>query len=74
MGRVEGGKKNHEILEFMNSFIETPCLHVLNHFAQQHGEAGVKQLGSNANVHVVSDHLLSNYIEKQPFYCTNTVR
>ena len=64
MGRVEGGKKNHEILEFMNSFIETPCLHVLNRFAQQHGELGVKQLGSNANAYVVSDHLFSNYIEK----------
>ncbi|WP_152447142.1 hypothetical protein [Janthinobacterium sp. HH01] len=41
---VKEGKKNHEILEFMNFFIETPCSHAFNYFAQQHGESGVKQL------------------------------
>jgi hypothetical protein len=45
VAEVKEGKKNHEILEFMNFFIETPCSHALNHFAQQHGESGVKQLG-----------------------------
>ena len=45
VAEVKEGKKNHEILEFMNFFIETPCSHALNHFVQQHGESGVKQLG-----------------------------
>lgn len=45
VAEVKEGKKNHEILDFMNFFIETPCQHALNHFAQKHGESGLKQLG-----------------------------
>lgn len=41
---VKEGKKNHEILEFMNFFVKTPCSNALNNFAKQHGDSGVKQL------------------------------
>jgi len=41
---VKEGKKNHEIMDFMKFFIETPCGHALDHFAQQQGKSGMKQL------------------------------
>ncbi|MGI4845218.1 MAG: hypothetical protein ACRYF7_18065 [Janthinobacterium lividum] len=44
IAEVKEGKKNHEILEFMHFFIETPCSHALGHFAQKHGMPGMKQL------------------------------
>lgn len=44
LSEVKEGKKNHEIMEFMNFIIETPCDHAFNHFAKQHGKDGIKQL------------------------------
>lgn len=45
VAEVKEGTKNHEILDFMNFYLETPCSRAFDHFAQQHGESGVKQLG-----------------------------
>lgn len=44
IAEVKEGKKNHEIMDFMKFFIETPCGHALDHFAQQQGKSGMKQL------------------------------
>lgn len=41
---VKEGRKNHEIMEFMNFFKDTPCPHAFEHFAKEHGKSGVKQL------------------------------
>lgn len=41
---VKEGKKNHEIMEFMNFFAESPCPHAFEHFAKEHGKSGIKQL------------------------------
>lgn len=45
VAEVKEGTKNHEILDFMTFYSETPCSHAFDHFAQQHGESGVEQLG-----------------------------
>lgn len=45
VAEVKEGKKNHEILEFMNFYLETHCSRAFDHFARQHGEKGVQQLG-----------------------------
>ena len=44
IAEVKEGKKNHEIMDFMKFFMETPCERALDHFAQQQGKSGVKQL------------------------------
>jgi hypothetical protein len=41
---VKEGKKNHEIMDFMKFFMETPCEHALDHFAREQGRSGIKQL------------------------------
>ncbi|WP_156894712.1 hypothetical protein [Janthinobacterium sp. 1_2014MBL_MicDiv] len=44
IAEVKEGKKNHEIMDFMKFFIETQCDHAFNHFAQEQGKSGMKQL------------------------------
>lgn len=44
IAEVKEGKKNHEILEFMEFFMKSGCSRSFYYFAQQHGESGVKQL------------------------------
>jgi len=41
---VKEGKKNHEIMEFLNFFAETQCPRAFENFAREHGKSGVKQL------------------------------
>ena len=44
IAEVKEGKKNHELMDFMKFFMETPCEHALHLFAQQQGKSGMKQL------------------------------
>jgi len=44
LSEVKEGKKNHAIFKFMNFFIETQCDHAFDHFSNQYGKNGVKQL------------------------------
>lgn len=44
IAEVKEGKKNHEIMDFMKFFAETPCEHALDHFAREQGKSGMKQL------------------------------
>ncbi len=44
IGEVKEGQKNHQILEFMNFFTDSGCMHAFQHFANEHGKSGVKQL------------------------------
>lgn len=41
---VKEGRKNHDIMEFMNFFMESGCPQAFQFFAKEHGESGVKQL------------------------------
>lgn len=44
IAEVKEGRKNHQIMEFMNFFIENQCPHAFEYFAREHGKSGVKQL------------------------------
>ncbi|WP_460155006.1 hypothetical protein [Pseudomonas sp. S1_F04] len=44
VAEVKEGRKNHEIMNFMHSLMKSECPHLFYHFAQTHGESGIKQL------------------------------
>ncbi|WLG82939.1 hypothetical protein PSH97_17630 [Pseudomonas cucumis] len=44
IGEVKEGRKNHEILDFMNFFTQSGCPRAFQYFAQEHGDSGIKQL------------------------------
>ena len=44
ISEVKEGKKNHEIMEFMQFFAKKGCPRSLHFFAQEHGISGIKQL------------------------------
>ncbi|WP_339514417.1 hypothetical protein [Pseudomonas sp. RL_15y_Pfl2_60] len=44
ISEVKEGRKNHEILEFMNFMTQSDCPRAFQYFAQEHGESGIKQL------------------------------